>query len=141
MAEQLNTVAIEMGRAIPMKNTNKARLATDKYYAIKVEDLSGTVENWLLFTRHEIDTFPRMVFDLADEMKRGRIYTCTKKESLDNNGAIRYLIAIEFPDEADENYTLETIMIPAGIALKGMKRAEKNPEDIPQQSIVSDMLD
>jgi hypothetical protein len=141
MATQLNNVKIEMGRAIPMKNTNKARLATDKYYAIKVEDLSGEVENWLLFTRHEIDSFQRMSFDLADKMKRGRIYNCTKVESLENNGAIRYLIAIEFPDEADEVYTLETIMIPAGVALKGMKRAEKNPEDIPQQSALADMMD
>lgn len=141
MAKQLNNVQIEMGVAIPMQNTNKARLATDKYYAIKVEDLSGTTESWLLFTRHEIDSFPRMSFDLADKMKRGRIYNCTKTEALENKGAIRYLIAIEFPDENDEEYTLETIMIPAGVALKGMKRAEKNPEDIPTQSLISDVLD
>ena len=141
MANQLNNAKVEMGRAIPVQNTNKARLATDKYYAIKLEDVSGAVENWFLFTRHEIDSFPRMCFDLAAAMKRGRIYTCTKQDTLDNNGAIRYLIAIELPDEADETYTLVTIMIPAGVALKGMKRAEKNPEDIPQQSILSDMLD
>lgn len=141
MATLLNDAKVEMGRALPVQNTNKARLATDKYYAVKLEDITGEVENWYLFTRHEIDTFPRMCFDLADEMKRGRIYTCTKQESLDNKGAIRYLISIEFPDTEDKEYKLETIMIPAGILLKGMKRAEKNPEDIPSQSLLQDLMD
>lgn len=141
MAEQLNTVSIEMGRAIPMKNTNKARLATDKYYAIKVEDLSGTVEHWLLFTRHEIDSFTRIDFDLTDKMKRGRLYNCSKSTAKDDNYSIRYIIALEFPDEEDKEYKLETIMIPAGVALKGMRRAERNPEDIPAQSVLADMMD
>jgi hypothetical protein len=141
MANQLNNAKVEMGRAIPVQNTNKARLATDKYYAIKLEDFSGEVENWFLFTRHEIDSFQRMDFDLASEMKRGRIYNCSKTESSEKLGSIKYLISIEFPDSEDQEYTLETIMIPAGVALKGMKRAEKNPEDIPSQSALSDLLD
>lgn len=137
MAEQLNDSPIVMGRAIPVKNTNKARLAQDKYYAIKTEDLSGECETWLLFTRHEIDNFPRVNFDLADKMKLGRIYSLVPAEK----ETIRYIIKLEFPDTEDKEYAEATIIIPVGVALKGLRRADKNKEDIPAQSKLQDMLD
>lgn len=137
MPKQLNDAKIVMGRAIPMQNSNKARLANDKYYAIKTEDISGDVEQWLMFTRLEIDKFPRVNFDMADNMKLGRIYNISPADK----DTVRYIISIEVPDEADKEYSKITIMIPAGVALKGLRRAKKNPEDIPEQSMLADLLD
>lgn len=137
MATQLNDAKIVMGRAIPVQNSNKARLAQDKYYAIKTEDLSGEVEQWLMYTRYEIDSFCRIDFDLADSMKLGRIYNITPRDK----NTIKYIIKIEVPDEEDKEYTEVVVMIPSGVALKGLRRAEKNPEDVPAQSVISDMLD
>ena len=110
MAKQLNNVSVKMGTVIPVDNQDQKPTANSVYYALKVEDVTGKNEEWLLFTERELyEVLPEMtMWEGFQSGKKGRLFPCKISER-----QIRV----------------------------ARHRALTNPEDIPDQSWISDMLD
>lgn len=131
MAEKLDDSKVRMGTVIAVRNLERGRFESEKYFALKVEDSDGGHEHWLLFTGHELSLFTLFTVEkLTDNLKEGRMYAISGRK-----GVQSYLTRISCGGEE------QVVRIPAHLHAVAMKRAEENPEDIPSQSFLSDLMD
>lgn len=143
MAEHLNNRKIEMGVALPVKNQQPAFGAAAKYYALKVECEGGDPEYWLLFTEKELYSLPlRKGSSWSKDLKLGRLFELSlpgKDSSTPSFG--QFLCRIKRPVRGTEEYE-EVLVWASGKKMNvALERAKRNPEDIPKQSWLQDMMD
>lgn len=141
MAEQLNDKKIKMGVAIPVKNMNPAVNASINYFAIKLEDETGDEDNecWVLLTSRELyQHVPYNCGKWGEDLKRGRTYECACR----TDKVSRCLLKLERPVYGSfQNYETVIIRVSENWIQKGLARASKNPEDIPNEGWWEDLKD
>lgn len=118
-----------MGFAIPVANKGRKPHEKSLYFALKVEDQTGKKEEWLLFTKKELE---RSVLDMGlvtEAWKPGRVYPHVVGS--------RKSFAVKIVTDAGA----KAYLIGASVLESARKRALKNPEDVPKQSILDDMMD
>lgn len=129
MAKQLTDAKVLMGNVIPVENLKHRFGENLNYLAVKTEDESGDNEEWLLFTKKELERTVLDMGGLTALMKPGRVYRY-------NVGKRRsFVVRLVF------NGCPQTVLIGKSIVERARKRASRNPEDIPKQSKLADMLD
>lgn len=139
MAKQLNNVPVKMGTVIPVDNQDQKPTASSVYYALKVEDVTGKNEEWLLFTERELyEVLPEMtMWEGFQSGKKGRLFPCYRQDRMP-----QYITMIERPARNDVNvYVTVAVKISERQIRVARHRALTNPEDIPEQSWIGDMLD
>ena len=139
MAKQLNNVSVKMGTVIPVDNQDRKPTANSIYYALKVEDVTGRNEEWLLFTERELyEVLPEMtMWEGFQSGKKGRLFPCYRQDRMP-----QYITMIERPARNDVNvYVTVAVKISERQIRVARHRALTNREDIPEQSWISDMLD
>ena len=139
MAKQLNNVSVKMGTVIPVDNQDQKPTASSVYYALKVEDVTGKNEEWLLFTERELyEVLPEMtMWESFQSGKKGRLFPCYRQDRMP-----QYVTMIERPARNDVNvYVTVAVKISERQIRVARHRALTNQEDIPEQSWISDMLD
>lgn len=139
MAKQLNSVSVKMGTVIPVDNQDQKPTASSVYYALKVEDVTGKNEEWLLFTERELyEVLPEMtMWEGFQSGKKGRLFPCYRQDKMP-----QYITMIERPARNDVNvYVTVAVKISERQIRVARHRALTNQEDIPEQSWISDMLD
>lgn len=134
MANQIDNEKVKMGNLIKVENTERqAPNETFSHYALKVEDADGKNERWLLFTpRQEMAISKIVSVEIAALMKPGRIY-----KGLKIHGK-RPMALCRIGNQNDGN---EIWAFTANQIKTAERRAQKNPEDVPKQGILSNMLD
>ena len=138
MAEQINTTKVRMGTVIPVRNLKQKFGAADVYYAVKVESEAGNPEMWLLLTAGELNRLPAYdCGDWADGLKKGRLYPFSKVGTASN----KYILNIRATTGKPDEYKDRTVIIGERLLSKSALRAAQNPEDIPEQDLLSDLLD
>lgn len=139
MAKQLNNVSVKMGTVIPVDNQDQKPTANSVYYALKVEDVTGKNEEWLLFTERELyEVLPEMtMWEGFQSGKKGRLFPCYRRDKMP-----QYVTMIERPARNDVNvYVTVAVKISERQIRVARHRALTNQEDIPEQSWISNMLD
>lgn len=128
MAEHLDKNRIEMGSLLLVKNLKRHPNENKQYYALKVENYLGDNEEWLLFTEREFRTQfkPFWVETVTDELKNGRMLQI-------NNDS--FLLNVKHGDKVNP------FKITRRLHDLALTRAKRNPEDIPAQSKIADLLD
>ena len=130
MVLKLTKDKVAMGTILPVQNLGKKINENLKYFALKIEDEDGKKEEWLLFTEKEINQRSELDMGyITDMWKPGRIHphNVGKQKSY----AVKILL----------ESTPKTILIGKSVLETARKRAKRNPEDIPRQSRLSDLLD
>ena len=129
MAKQLTNDKVLMGNVLPVQNLKQKFGENTNYLAVKTEDESGIHEEWLLFTKKELERTVLDIGGLTVLMKPGRVYhyNVGKRKS--------FIVKLVF------NGCPQTVVIGRSIIERARKRAGRNPEDIPRQSKLADMLD
>lgn len=141
MAEQLNEEKVKMGVAIPVKNLNPAISASATYFAIKLEDETGADDNecWILLTTREL--YQHVPYDCGkwgEDLKRGRTYECSCR----TDKVARCLLKIKRPQYGSPSeYETVILRVSENWIQKGLARAAKNPEDIPNEGWWEDLKD
>lgn len=139
MTKQLNNVSVKMGTVIPVDNQDQKPTASSVYYALKVEDVTGKNEEWLLFTERELyEVLPEMtMWEGFQSGKKGRLFPCYRQDRMP-----QYVTMIERPARNDVNvYVTVAVKISERQIRVARHRALTNQEDIPEQSWISNMLD
>lgn len=134
MAKQIDNEKIKMGNLIKVENTERqAPNETFSHYALKVEDADGKNERWLLFTPRQFQAASTFIsYNLADLMKSGRLYKAFKY----GTNRVWYYCRIGNQDSGSLLLKLTARQLATAEA-----RATKNPEDVPKQGILSDLMD
>lgn len=128
-----------MGTVIPVDNQDQKPTASSVYYALKVEDVTGKNEEWLLFTERELyEVLPEMtMWEGFQSGKKGRLFPCYRQDRMP-----QYVTMIERPARNDVNvYVTVAVKISERQIRVARHRALTNQEDIPEQSWISNMLD
>lgn len=128
MAEQLDREKVRMGNMILMRNEKRRTNENSEYFALKVENEDGGRERWLLLTRTECARLARFSGSLVNAMKPGRLYA-----ACDRRGPL-YLVRIG-------NWKESAVRISTYWLARMEARARKNPEDLPKQGKLADLLD
>ena len=141
-AEKLDSTPVRMGYVIPIRNQNKHMLACDTYFAVKTEDITGKREEWLMFSESELYFRPRVLIqgDILDGLKLGRLYGWGEETP---TGYASYIVRLMPPKSWLDRWGTRpaTVLIPYKTYLRALTRTRKNPEDIPSQSRLGDLLD
>ena len=134
MAKQIDDEKIKMGNLIKVENTERqAPNETFSHYALKVENADGKNERWLLFTpRQQMAISKICSVEIAALMKPGRIYKGVKIQGK----RLMALCRIGNQNGGNEIWALTANQIKTA-----EKRAKKNPEDVPKQGILSNLMD
>lgn len=140
MAEQLNDKKVQMGVIIPVRNLNPKTGSASVYYALKIEHESGdeNTEAWLMFTERELLAAP--VYNMGNYskgFKKGRAYEATGKKYTGR----KYFIKIDIPGNEPGTYDTTILYVSNTWIQKGLARAAKNPEDIPNEGWWEDLKD
>lgn len=116
------------------KTDNKQRKANEStsYYALKAENASSDKEFWMLFTAKEAARIPSVDSDLKGKLSQGRLY----KMHPSNAKHSYYLCLVFIENKGDVILRLSNALV-----ARAARRAERNIEDIPDQSWLSDLLD
>lgn len=153
MVEKIDKVKTEAGKLIRVKNTDKLKLtnAKDIYYCIWVEDSDGGNERALLLVQSELDRILERTSKNKDDVltsdssvkledvsiKHGRfihVYNTKKKHWKEPD----YYNAVLVENTDGETITL---LITDGEIVRFEHRADRNPEDIPSKSFLTDLFD
>jgi hypothetical protein len=141
MAEQLNEKKVQMGVVIPVKNLNPAVSASANYFAVKLEDETGAEDNecWVLLTTRELyQHVPYNCGKWGEDLKRGRTYECSCR----TDKVSRCLIKLDRPRfGTSSDYETVILRVSENWLKKGLARAAKNPEDIPNEGWWEDLKD
>ena len=129
MALKLTNDKVLMGKVLPVFNLGKRKLESEKYFAVKIEDESGKKEEWLLFTEKELERTTIDMGYITEMWKPGRVHphNIGGKKSY----AVKLLV----------DNGVKTVLIGQSYLDRARERAKKNPEDIPSQSAIADLLD
>ena len=118
-----------MGKAIPVDNKDRRWGENGSYLAVKVEDETGGKEEWLLFTEKELECPTLFMGAVTDSMKAGRMFPCV------TGGARRLAVKLETGGAS------KVVLLCHAVVERARRRAEKNLEDIPRQTLIGDILD
>lgn len=134
MAKQIDNEKVKMGNLIKVENLNrKAPNATLIHYALKIEDSDGGNERWILFTERQKMAISKIVScEISELMKPGRIYKGVKQSGQKPVALCRI---------GNLNGGFEIWILTSKQIATAERRAKCNPEDIPKQSKLSDLLD
>ena len=142
MSEQLTKDPVKMGRLLPMKNTRRRPNEAERYLALKIEDSNGDDEEWLLFTDNEILSKRSIsIHEITNDWKPGRAY------SISIGGSSYVACKVIFCEDISSgrrNYSKDEktiLLFPRSSINVARRRASLNKEDIPRQSIISDIFD
>lgn len=111
------------------------------YFAVKLELKELKKEFWCLLTPTEVISMP-LCQNLCDgyrKRKTGRIYSWHEV-----NGTSKGFVDIVLPPPPESRFMVDRnrfVMICQKTITRGMERAKKHPEYIPEQSWLSDLLD
>ena len=133
MAKLLENISVSMGRLIKVANLSPRFGQNDVMYAANVEDQDGTNERWLLFTKHEVDSMSEVTGIVLH--KPGRLYYHHKI-----GGRGRCFVSLLRLDRANSVYKWNAVL-PDALQRRALKRAQENPEDIPEKNKLKDLLD
>lgn len=128
-------IKAKMGCVVNVINTKPKTTACKSYKAVWIEDESGKEDSevCIMFTDNQFQNLPRTLppscFKLND-MKLGRMYCLTgiRKST--------YIVRFKDVNNIDGMYRLSDKKLE-----KAKELAQKNIEDIPKRSFLSDMLD
>jgi hypothetical protein len=133
MAKVLDNFRIKMGRLVRVANLSPRFGQNEVMYALNVEDQDGGNERWLLFTELEICKLsevsgitlhkPGRLYYHHKIGKRGRSLLCMMKYG----GAV--------------GFHRWNVALPDSLLKRAEKRAQENPEDIPEKSKIVGLLD
>lgn len=142
MAKMLTNDSVIIGYLLPMENMERTPSEKERYYALKIEDSSGKNEEWLLLTENEI--LSRQIFsveDLTKDWKLGRCFTTRIGRRTYSACRIRICETMSNEKITFPGKTELTLLFTRSMISSGRKRREKNPEDIPRQCKLRDLLD
>ena len=131
MAKKLDNTKVGMGVLIHVANLKRKPAANEDYYALKVEMLDGKNEHWLLFTQADLVRHKVEIKGITDQMKLGRLYPDGLSLPTTKTCYVRFR----------DGDTEKTILLTDYHYRLAKARAERNPEDIPSQSFISDLMD
>ena len=129
----------KMGHLYKVANTRKKSTANAWYYAVKLEDADTGEEFWAMFTECQWVSFtafwaPKKYWLREALGKLGQF------RKMPRNGKNGIIVTIDVSHVKKDGQAL-IVQITESALLKARARAEKNPEDIPYQSKLADLLD
>ena len=117
------------GKLVRLENKNEKAVESDYYFALWVENKLGNDEKCLLFSQSDINKIQDVTFcDFDKIMGLGRLYQMGNAES--------YFIKIIDLDKNEK-----VVRLNSTVMKNGVRRSEKNPEDIPEKGFLQDLLD
>ena len=137
MAKKLDDTKVKMGNLIPVDNTGRKFGEAHDYYAVKLEDYTGKKENWYLFTGAEISKMSKVDVLDSTEMKLGRMYLRHKHLK-----SARSYVKLNVPSNRKATGLITFVtLLSDNVLARGLDRAKRNPEDIPEMSWLEDLKD
>jgi len=117
------------GRLVKLANKNKKSVESEFYFALWVENKFDSDEQCLLFSQSDLNKIQDVKFcDFQNYMDLGKLYRMGNAES--------YFIKIKDLDNVEKIVRLNSTVMGNGI-----RRAKKNPEDVPEKGFIQDLLD
>lgn len=117
------------GKLFKLKNKNKGPIESEFYYSLWVENKFDKDERCLLFSCSDLTKIKEVKFcDFKSVMDLGKLYRMGNSES--------YFIKINGLDKQEK-----VVRLNKTIWENGIKRAERNPDDIPEKTFIQDLLD
>lgn len=132
-AVKIDNLKVVMGQMIRVVNQNKKASENEKYVSLQVEDESGKedTERCLLFTESEIENMEQIQFPLAlKNMKAGRLY----KACIDKKNTFLVKVTNYF----DKDMILRISKTQLQMA---ESRGSRNPEDLTEKGLLTNLLD
>lgn len=143
MAQMIDDTPVKMGYLIPVRNTQRvSTLEGTEYYALKVEDFRGDDERWLLLTEGDVRGLsPRVEDGSTRDWKPGRIMVRMATRSRCWSNLLKVVLPKVLNPGKDEAERTVLVCLPEAKLARGLARAKDNPEDVPSQGILADMMD
>ena len=117
------------GKLVKLTNKSKKAVESEFYYALWVENKFDQNEMCLLFSESDVKKMKEVKFcDFTDHMDLGKLYRMGNAKS--------YFIKIIGLDKKEK-----TVRLNSTVMGNGTKRAEKNPEDVPEKGFIQNLLD
>ena len=141
MAVQLTNDSIKMGYVLPVANMGMKSKELPKYYALKIEDEDGGNERWILLSFN--DLISRQILHLdgfSPKLGKKLKFSIGSKEYQFINVHLcedtKFKNGVELKSGDNVILTFTDYIIN-----RGLNRASKNQEDIPNQSLWNDLKD
>jgi hypothetical protein len=117
------------GKLFKIPNKDKTPIENEFYYSLWVENKFDNDERCLLFSSSDLTKIQEVKFcDFKSVMDLGKLYRMGNSES--------YFIKINGLDKQEK-----VVRLNKTIWENGIKRAERNPNDIPTKTFIQDLLD
>lgn len=137
MAKQLTEDKVKMGYLLPVENLEKKPNENESYLAVKLENQTGEDEVWMLFSEKEISSRQTLELPDMDEPKLGRAFRVGIGKRMYSAFALISCKDLENWKKGEK----KILLFSCRVLDRAKTRAKKNPEDIPTQSFLSDLLD
>jgi hypothetical protein len=117
------------GKLFKLSNSDRKPVESEFYFSLWVENKFDLNERCLLFSQSDLDKMQEVEFcDFKSVMDLGKLYRMGNSKS--------YFIKIEDLEKQEK-----VIRLNKTVWDNGIRRAEKNPDDIPTKTFLQDLLD